>query len=68
MLFFKHLYLICRLFYNTLSYGYVIHSTSFHTSGSANPLIISYTYTCPPKNCFKAGYRKIGIKCYSKSG
>lgn len=27
MLFFKHLYLICRLFYNTLSYSYVLHFT-----------------------------------------
>ena len=26
-LFFKHLYLICTLFYNTLSFSYVIHST-----------------------------------------
>ena len=26
-LFFKHLYLICTLFYNTLSYSYVLHST-----------------------------------------
>ena len=39
-LFFKHLYLICDIFYNTLSSSYVLHSTPFHTSGSAKLLII----------------------------
>lgn len=30
MLFFKHLYLICNIFYNTLYYSYVLHSTTFY--------------------------------------
>ena len=39
MLFFKHLYLICTLFYKLLSSSYVLHSTSFHTLVSDLPLL-----------------------------
>ena len=41
-LFFKHLYLICTLFYNTLSYSYVLHSTTFHTLVSDQPWLFIY--------------------------
>ena len=43
-LFFKHLYLICTIFYNTLSYSYVIHSTTLHAPDSVQPLKLEISW------------------------
>ena len=65
-LFFKHLYLICTLFYNTLSFSYVIHST--YVSYFRLCQTPDYNLVCQEKKCFRTGYREIGIKYPSNFG
>ena len=60
MLFFKHLYLICNIFYNTLSYSYVLHSTSFHTLVSDLPLL-TYSIQISNSNLFYIGEQFLGL-------
>ena len=65
-LFFKHLYLICTLFYNTLSYSYVIHST--YVSYFRPCQTPDNNLVCQEKKCFGTGYREIRIKYPSNFG